>query len=392
MRSALTVLFVLATAGSARGQQVLDGVSFSVELLNLATAGADIDQVQIFTVRQTAEQRGTLTQRALTLDYGTDFRRIDMRPATDSALLWSAGYRRGEWGVSLRRWNTDGDASYSERITSSPPTTTSAGGVLSGTLSVQGCRMWDNTQPPVFNVGEPSGFSPLDCYARNSLRASKMDLLMERSWIDTPGFQTEVRIGVTMGRMEHRREEGQEQNSLLGAQGAPNPFGMIFDRFTNRITLDSTGEATGRLWGPDVELAGSIGFGRLQADWRVNQSVLIGDVDLSSEWIDIDRISMAGRVGNVAFTETNLLEGHYPFSAKKRVAIPVLDSEVKVGVRIVEMLTAGVGVFVSSWQSVPLASSWSVPGEWTDSAGTYWKPNEANLVFHGMSFFGRVAF
>ena len=141
-----------------------------------------------------------------------------------------------------------------------------------------------------------------------------------------------------------------------------------------------------------MELAGSIGFGRLQADWRVNQSVLIGDVDLASEWIDIDRISIAGRLGNVAVTETDLLEGHYPFAATKRVAIPVLDSEVKVGVRIVEMLTAGVGVFVSSWQSVPLASSWTVPGEWTDSAGTHWKPNEVNLVFHGMSIFGRVAF
>ena len=391
MRSALTVLFVLAIAGNARGQQALDGVSFSVELLNLATAGADIDQVQIFTMRQTLEQRGTITQRAMTLDYGTDFRRIDMRPGTDWALLWSAGYRRGAWGVSVRRWNTDEGASFEERITSSPIRTTAAAGVFSESQTIQGCRLWDNTQAPVFNIGDPSGFSPVECYARNSLQASKMDVMLERAWIDTPRFQADVRLGVTMARMEHRRAEGQEQNARLAAQGVPNPFGMV-DRFTNRITLDSTGEATGRLWGPDVELAGSIGFGRLQADWRVNQSVLIGDVDLSSEWVDIDDVSIAGRLGNVAFTETNLLKGQYPFSAKKRVAIPVLDSEVKVGVRVVEMLTAGVGVFVSSWQSVPLASSWSVPGEWTDAAGTHWKPNEANLVFHGVSFFGRVAF
>ena len=391
MRSALTVLFVLAIAGNVRGQQALDGVSFSVELLNLATAGTDIDQVQIFTMRQTLEQRGTITQREMTVDYGTDFRRIDMRPGTDRALSWSAGYRRGEWGVSVRRWNMDEDASYEERITSSPIRTTTAGGVFSESQTIQGCRLWDNTQAPVLNIGDPSGFSPVDCYARNSLQASKMDVMLERAWIDTPRFQADVRLGVTMARMEHRRAEGQEQNALFTAQGVPNPFGMV-DRFTNRITLDSTGKATGRLWGPDVELAGSIGFGRLQADWRVNQSVLIGDVDLSSEWIDIDRISSAGRLGTVAFTETNLLEGHYPFSVKKRVAIPVLDSEVKVGVRVVDMLTAGVGVFVSSWQSVPLASSWSVPGEWTDASGTHWKPNEANLVFHGMSFFARVAF
>jgi hypothetical protein len=385
------VLFVLAIAGSAHGQQVLDGVSFSVELLNLATAGADIDQVQIFSMRQTIEQGGTFTQRSMRVDYGTDFRRIDMRPDADRALLWSAGYRRGAWGVSVRRWNTDGDATFEEQVASSPVRATAGVGVLSESQTIQGCRMWDNTQPPVVNVGDPSGFSPLNCYARNSLEASKIDVLMERAWIDTARFQTDVRLGVTMGRIEHRRAEGQEQNALLGPQGAPSPLGTV-DRFTNRITLDSTGEASGQLWGPAVELAGSIGFGRLQADWRLNQSVLIGDVDLSSEWIDIDDIRVTGRIGTIPVSEADRLEGHYPFSSRKRVALPVLDSEVKVGVRIVEMLTAGVGVFVSSWQSVPLASSWSVPGDWTDAAGTHWKPNEPDLLFHGMSFFARVVF
>jgi hypothetical protein len=87
-----------------------------------------------------------------------------------------------------------------------------------------------------------------------------------------------------------------------------------------------------------------------------------------------------------------MLEGRYPLSERKQTAIPVLDSEVKAGYRIVEMFSAGVGYFISSWQSVPMASSWSVPGEWTDAAGTHWKRNESNLVFHGVSFFGQVSF
>jgi hypothetical protein len=388
----LVVLFVLAMAGSARGQEVLDGVSFSVDLLNLATAGTDIDQVQVFTVRQTVTDSGTFAQRTSRVDYGTDFRRIDMRTDTDRALSWRAGYRRGEWGISLRRWSTGGDASYSERVSSSPPRVTLAAGSATASQTILGCRMWDNTQVPVVDLRDASGFSPLDCHARNELRASKMDVMVERAWIDTPRFQTTVRIGAAIGRVEHRREEGQEQNSFIEVPTGLSPFVMPFERLTNRITLDSTGQATGRFVGPNVELAGSFGFGRFQADWRLNQSVLIGDAELTSEWIDIDRITITGRVANVSFTESDLLEGRYPVSEETRVAIPVLDSEVKVGYRIVRTLRAGVGFFVSSWHSVPMASSWSVPGEWTDAAGTHWKRNESDLVFHGISVFGQMAF
>jgi hypothetical protein len=376
----------------AHAQEVLEGVTFSMDLLNLTAAGADIDQVQVFTLQQTIDARGTFTQRMTSLDYGTTFRRIDMNVGHDNALLLSAGYRRGAWGIRFRRWSTDGDAAYEERITSPPERVSS--GALSSTRSqtVQGCRMWDNTQAPVANARDASGFSPVDCYARHALRTSKMDIMVERTWIDTPGFQTMVRIGAAVGHVEHDRAEGQEQNSFVEFPGIQDPFGMPFDRLTNRITLDSTGSATGRFVGPDVELTGRFTFRRLQADWRVNQSVLIGDTDLTAEWIDIDRVNIAGRVGNVSFTESDLLEGRYPLSDKKRAAIPVLDSEVRAGYRLFREISAGVGFFISSWQSVPLASSWSVPGEWTDAGGTHWKRNEADLVFHGLSFFGQVSF
>ncbi|HEY5619354.1 MAG TPA: hypothetical protein VIK60_15550 [Vicinamibacterales bacterium] len=391
MRNILLVLPVLALASNANGQGMLEGVSFSVDVLNLTTAGADVDQVQVFTIRQTAEERGTLAQRTITVDYGTSFRRIDMNIAKDRALSWSAGYRRGDWGVDFRRWSTEGDASFRELITSSPERASSS--IVSASLSqtIQGCRVWDNTQVPVLNTRDAAGFSPVDCYARNALRTSKMDIMLERAWIDSPRFQTVVKIGAAIGHMEHHREEGQEQNAFIEFP-PQNPFGMPFDRLTNRITLDSTGDATGRFLGPNIELAGSFGFSRLQADWRVNQSVLIGDVELTSEWIDIDRVSVTGRFGGVAFTESQLLEGRYPLSEKRRAAMPVLDSHIKMAYRVTDTINAGVGFFISSWQSVPLASSWSVPGEWTDAAGTHWKRNQSNLVFHGLSLFGRVAF
>jgi hypothetical protein len=348
--------------------------------------------VQVFTLNQTVDARGTFAQRSTTVDYGTRFRRIDMRVGNNQALSLSAGYRRGGWGLSFRRWSTEEETSFQERITSSPERVTSGTMASTQSQTVQGCRMWDNTQPPVVNMRDASGFSPVDCYARNALDTSKMDIMVERAWIESPGLQAVVRIGAATGRVEHRRQEGQEQNAFLELPGLQGPFGTPFDRLTNRITLESTGAATGRFVGPSVELAGRFGFGRLQADWRVNQSVLIGNAELTGEWIDIDRVSIVGRSGNVAFTESDMLEGRYPLSERKQTAIPVLDSEVKVGYRIVEMFSAGVGYFISSWQSVPMASSWSVPGEWTDAAGTHWKRNESNLVFHGVSFFGQVSF
>jgi hypothetical protein len=392
LKTLLSACLVFAVAVSAHAQEVLQGVTFSVDVLNLTTVGTDIDQVQVFTLNQTVDARGTFAQRATTVDYGTAFRRIDMRVGHNQALSVSAGYRRGGWGLSFRRWSTEEEASFQERITSSPGRVTSGTMASTQSQTVQGCRMWDNTQPPVVNMRDASGFSPVDCYARNALDTSKMDIMVERAWIESPGLQAVVRIGAAIGRVEHRRQEGQEQNALVELPGLQSPFGTPFDRLTNRITLDSTGAATGRFVGPSVELAGRFGFGRLQADWRVNQSVLIGNAELTGEWIDIDRVSIVGRSGNVAFTESEMLEGRYPLSERKQTAIPVLDSEVKVGYRIVEMISAGVGYFISSWQSVPMASSWSVPGEWTDAAGTHWKRNESNLVFHGVSFFGQVSF
>jgi hypothetical protein len=392
LRHILSACLVVAVAGTAEAQEVLEGVTFSADLLNLTSTGTDIDQVRVFTLHQTVDAGGTFAQRTSSVDYGTSFRRIDMKVGTDQALSLSAGYRRGVWGVSFRRWSTEGDAAYQERITSSPERLSAGVGSSSRSQTVQGCRMWDNTQPPVVNTRDSSGFSPVDCYARNALRTSKMDIMMERAWIDSPGFQTMLRLGASIGRVEHNRQEGQEQNSFVEFPGIQDPFGMPFDRLTNRITLDGTGSATGHFVGPDVELAGRFRFGRLQADWRVNQSVLIGDIDLTAEWIDIDRVSIAGRVGNVSFTESDLLEGHYPFAEKERAAVPVFDSEIRAGYRIFDEISAGVGFFISSWQSVPLASSWSVPGEWTDAGGTHWKRNEADLVFHGLSFFGQVSF
>ena len=41
---------------------------------------------------------------------------------------------------------------------------------------------------------------------------------------------------------------------------------------------------------------------------------------------------------------------------------------------------------------VDLVATESDPGAWTDAAGTHWKRNESNLVFHGVSFFGQVSF
>ena len=97
MKTVLSACLVFAAAASAHAQEVLQGVTFSVDVLNLTTVGTDIDQVQVFTLNQTVDARGTFAQRATTVDYGTTFRRIDMRVGHNQALSVSAGYRRGGW-------------------------------------------------------------------------------------------------------------------------------------------------------------------------------------------------------------------------------------------------------------------------------------------------------
>jgi hypothetical protein len=124
----------------------------------------------------------------------------------------------------------------------------------------------------------------------------------------------------------------------------------------------------------------------------VNHSLLIGDAELTAEWIDIDRISVSERIGTTSVTDSVVLEGRYPLLETDRAAIPVLESQVKVSYRVVGPVHAGVGFFTSSWLGVPMASSWSVPGEWRDDAGTHWKRNESNLAFYGLSVFGQVGF
>ena len=191
----LSACLVLAAATSSHAQEVLRGVTFNVDLLNLTTVGTDIEQVQVFTLNQTVDARGTFTQRATTVDYGTTFRRIDMRLGNHQALSLSAGYRRRGWGLTFRRWGTEAEASFEERITSSPERVTSGTMASIQSQTVQGCRMWDNTQPPVANMRDASGFSPVDCYARNALDTSKMDFMVERAWIESPGLQAVFRVG-----------------------------------------------------------------------------------------------------------------------------------------------------------------------------------------------------
>jgi hypothetical protein len=383
----------LTHAGNVYGQELFGGLSVSLDFLNLTTTGVDTEQVQVFTLHESIVQSGTVTQRTITSDYGGNFRSIDMGIGTNPTFAWSAGYRPGSWGVSVRRWNVDGDTSFSERITSPPErlTLSPVSSSLSG--AVQGCRMWDHSLVPVEDTRDPSGLSPVDCHARNTFRASKMDVMLERVWMDGPPFQALVRIGAAVGRVEHEREEGQEQNAFAAAQiGSPPVLGASVDRFANRITLDSTSEASGWYWGPSIELAGAFTFKRLQVSWRVNQSLLIGDAELTAEWVDIDRISVVGRIGATPVTQSITSEGRYPISEKKRAVIPVLDSHVKAAYRVVGAISGGVGFFVSSWQGVPMASSWSVPGVWTDQAGTHWKENESNPAFYGLSIFGQVGF
>ena len=95
----------------------------------------------MFTLNQTVDARGTFAQRTTTVDYGTTFRRIDMRVGNNQALSLSAGYRRGGWGLSFRRWSTEEETSFQERITSSPERVSSGTMASTQSQTLRGRRM-----------------------------------------------------------------------------------------------------------------------------------------------------------------------------------------------------------------------------------------------------------
>jgi len=79
--------------------------------------------------------------------------------------------------------------------------------------------------------------------------------------------------------------------------------------------------------------------------------------------------------------------GTFPYNKTETAVIPVTEMKLRFTYALGKLLGTnvflGVGGFASAWWNVPMAPTWSVPGNWTLGDGTGWKENRSTLLFYG---------
>jgi hypothetical protein len=376
-RVRLSVLWVLvmASAGSAQAQATEGGWQVSVDFLSIVTRGNDVHVGDVYTEHQTVS--GTATNARL--DYGVNYEPILTEMKTDQTGMISAGYRGPSWGFGARAWRVETEAAVEGQASSQAPTATSN--------SITGVRLWDNSVIPVNNATHPSGLSPVTFHAENALEHLRIEAYVERVWVSGPGLNVATRFGLARAHIENTRSEGQTQRAFLQEAG-PGTLSTL----TNNVTLNSESEATMNLTGPMVAVAGDSTFGRVRIDWLVDQSILLGTAETSGTWTDVDDITEVIVTGSTRLETTTFLNGAVPTSNEERAAVPVLDLQIKASFLVTKNFSVGGGVFSSTLFGLPVAPAFSIPGEWTDVAGTGWRQQTRDITFGGFTLSAGFAF
>lgn len=132
----------------------------------------------------------------------------------------------------------------------------------------------------------------------------------------------------------------------------------------------------GRMIGPLVGLAGTYRLGRSTLEAHLGQSVVFGDVELSSRAREF-----AGPFG-----ETPDFVGDERFRTEDDVTIPITELRVQWTYRLTEHVSLGVGVDSAAWWDVPVPPG-VVPGD-----GGIRTLHENTLVLTGAAAVLKVAF
>ncbi len=146
------------------------------------------------------------------------------------------------------------------------------------------------------------------------------------------------------------------------------------------------------LTGPMVAIAGDTTVGIFRIDWLVGQSILLGTAETSGTWTDVDDITDVIVIASTRVETTTFLNGAVPTSNEERAAVPMFDLQLKGSLRVTKNINVGVGVFSSTLFGLPVAPAFSIPGEWTDLAGTGWRQQTRDITFGGFTLSAGFAF
>lgn len=292
--AALAVALALVLAGGAAGAARAADGGWTVELQPVYMELSGHDQ-HVLTVA------GPDGRSSVELD-------TDSGPAYRGELLYDRG--RWSWGLELFWFST-------------------SQGVPDRTATAGSFEVVDRS----FTADEPGEVLFYRVLEDTDVAMWTADLFARRTLREGPGRSLDVLVGIRNADFDN------DYRAVVGIDGVA---GRRLDASSNY----------GRMIGPLVGLAGTYRLGRSTIDVHLGQSVVLGDVELSSR----------ARELTGPFGEAPSFVGDERFRTDDDVTIPITELRVQWTYGLTEHLALGVGVDGAAWWDVPVPPG-VVPGD-----------------------------
>lgn len=298
-------------------------------------------------------------------NYGATYDPINLIMAINFGIRGELAYMRNQWGVGISGWFFQTTGSLDGSVSADPD-------------QIVGIQMWDHAIIPVTDESHPSGYSPVNYYAENTLLIWTGDLYLIRTLAEKENSELNLSLGAKIGNLSIHSEQGQSMRAWIYDYFGPG------ENWDNRVTLDENSNANFFGAGPVLGFSGMAKAGIFYIEGFLNQSVLIGQMDVNGEWTDIDDIyNTVGDSSDHYETWT----GTFDFSKSEFIAVPVTEFSLEFGFNIADILRFGIGGFCSIWWNAPVDPSWDVSDFWWWAGNTSWNLEYRNLVFAGAKAF-----
>ena len=377
----ISVACLALTAVPGRAQTV-GGWEIQWEQLRLDVKGADEhvgDVTKITDVQTFAPPR---------VDTRVTHDPIDVNMEARNAFRADVKYRGRRWGAGMSGWFFRTSASLSGRVSSPADVRTPT----SLTSVVNSVLMFDELLPPVANMLEPSGYSPVDYHGSGELRTVAVDGFALAALVDSDTSRLELIVGGKGARVRSEGDQGFSQRAFILNRFRPQ-------HFNNEISLSSTERATIDAAGPMVGLSGRATWRRLHLDASVTESVLFGSADQSGAFANIDDVTLAQSPAGpfvtcplaLAAMGCYAIRSDWDFSKSEKVLIPVTELQLKFLVDVTQHIALGASSFTSIWSSVPAPPTF-VSTHAGVGPGLDWKIQQRTLRFGAAGLVVNVKF
>jgi hypothetical protein len=329
-RAVLAITVALGAGGSLHAQE--GKWSFSLEPMYMDAYGHDqhvltIHEIDLDSTPQLDDKT------AVTLD-------------TDSDLAYRSEvrYTKGQWGLG---------ADFFLFLTSqSAADQTAAADGPSGPIDEAIFEVPDRR----FTSSDPSEALFYRILEDTDLEVWTLDLYAMRTLAERPGSSLRLLLGLRFGDFD---------NDYHAAVGIQDASGVLLDASSNY----------GRMMGPLVALAGSIGRGRSSIEGYIGQSVIFGSAGLTT----------MSREFTGPFSATPSFTTQAIFRREQDVAIPITELRIRLAYEVTRNISLGAGVHTSVWWDVPVPPG-VIPADGDQAL------HENTIVFLGLLGAAKITF